>query len=153
MFDILVYLFENYFEADIHPDQNVLTRELTQAGFDSKEINLAFDWLRGLESLPQNQPYPESLANSASYRIYAGPELQALDSESRGFLTFLSISGILNPIQREWIIDRALAIKDEEVSLEHIKWITLMVLWCQGQAHDYLFIEELLFGEGDPLMH
>ncbi|MBU6459444.1 MAG: DUF494 family protein [Proteobacteria bacterium] len=153
MFDILVYLFENYFEVDLHPDQRVLTQELTRAGFDSTEINLAFEWLKGLESLPQNQPYPDSLSKSLSYRIYAGPELQILDSDSRGFLAFLSLSGILNPIQREWIIDRALAIRGEEVTLEHIKWIALMVLWCQGQPHDYLFIEELLFGETEPLMH
>ena len=53
MFDILVYLFENYFEADLHPDQGTLEQELSAAGFDSTEINLAFDWLNGLETLVQ----------------------------------------------------------------------------------------------------
>ena len=51
MFDILVYLFENYFEANLHPDQGTLEKELSAAGFDSSEINLAFDWLNGLDKL------------------------------------------------------------------------------------------------------
>lgn len=153
MFDILVYLFENYFEIDLHPDQGTLVQELSQAGFDSKDINQAFDWLQGLEALAQNQPYPETLAESQSVRVFSDYEAKILDAESRGFLIFLSVSGILNPIQREWVIERALALSDADVTLEQVKWIVLMVLWSQGQAHDYLFMEELLFGDSDPQMH
>ena len=34
MFEVLVYMFENYFEADLRPDQNTLASELFAAGFD-----------------------------------------------------------------------------------------------------------------------
>lgn len=152
MFDILVYLFENYFEADLHPDQGTLERELSAAGFDSTEINLAFDWLNGLETL-SHSPYPDSLTHSQSVRIYADIELKKIDAESRGFLTFLEVSSILNPVQREWVIDRILALNDRDVGLEQVKWIVLMVLWSQGQAEDYLFMEDLLFGDSSPQMH
>lgn len=152
MFDILVYLFENYFEADIHPDHGTLERELSAAGFDSVEIDLAFDWLSGLENLSQN-PYPASLAESASVRCYAENELKKINTESRGFLTFLEGSGILDPVQREWVIDRIMALNDRDVTLEQVKWIALMVLWSQGQAQEYLFLEDLLFGDNAPQMH
>lgn len=152
MFDILVYLFENYFEADLHPDQGTLEQELSAAGFDSTEINLAFDWLNGLETLSRS-PYPDSLTGSGSARIYADFEQKKIDTESRGFLTFLETSKILNPVQREWVIDRILALNDRDVGLDQVKWIVLMVLWSQGQADDYLFMEDLLFGDSSPQMH
>ena len=152
MFDILVYLFENYFEADLHPDQGTLEQELSAAGFDSTEINLAFDWLNGLETL-SSSPYPDSMADGTSTRIYADIEQKKIDAESRGFLTFLEVSKILNPVQREWVIDRILALNDRDVGLEQVKWIVLIVLWSQGAAEDYLFIEDLLFGDNTPQMH
>lgn len=152
MFDILVYLFENYFEADLHPDQLTLEQELSAAGFDSTEINLAFDWLNGLETL-SNAPYAENLVDSVSTRVYADIELEKIDAESRGFLLFLEDSDILNPVQRECVIDRILALSDRDVGLEQVKWIVLIVLWSQGAAEDYLFIEDLLFGDNAPQMH
>ena len=154
MFDILVYLFETYFNAeDFHyPDQDTLALKLSAAGFENAEINQALDWLNGLETLSQG-PYPDHLAESNSLRIFADQELRRIDLECRGFLTFLETSRILNPIQREWVIDRVLALSEEEVTLEKVKWTVLIVLWSQGQAQDYLFLEELLFGDSTYPMH
>ena len=49
MFDILVYLFENFFDSGSHPDSATLTRKLTLAGFDNDEITQTLDWLSKLE--------------------------------------------------------------------------------------------------------
>ena len=53
MFDVLMYLFENYMEEDteFNPDQESLTTELSQAGFPRVEISKAFSWLEGLSGL------------------------------------------------------------------------------------------------------
>lgn len=142
MFDILVYLFENYFEAEIHPDHGKLARELSAAGFDSDEISRAFDWFTGLEQLSTQAAYPESFAASGAVRCYTPQEQLKLDDKAQGLLTFLEVSGILNPIQRESVIDRVLALAESDVSLEHVKWIVLMVLWSHGQ--DYVFMEDFL---------
>ena len=151
MFDILVYLFENYFEAEIHPDHGKLARELSAAGFDSDEISRAFDWFSGLEQLSTEAVYPESFAASAASRCYAAQEQQRLDFQAQGFLAFLESSGILNPIQRECVIDRVLALAESDVSLEHVKWIVLMVLWSHGQ--DYVFMEDFLTSDEPPRLH
>jgi Smg protein len=44
---------------------------------------------------------------------------------------FLEQSGILSAANREIVIDRAMALENEDISLEKLKWITLMVLLSQ----------------------
>ncbi len=152
MFDILVYLFENYYEADVYPDEGTLTRELSAAGFGRDEISQAMDWINGLEKLAQ-QSYLPGLADSRAQRHYSDAEEIKIGTEGRGFMQFLETSAILNPLQREWVIDRIMALNEHEVSLEQVKWTVLIVLWSQGQAGDYMFIEDLLFGDIQPTMH
>ena len=48
MFDVLVYLYENYWRPDACPDHDQLTRKLTSVGFESDEIQEALTWLDGL---------------------------------------------------------------------------------------------------------
>ena len=152
MFEILVYLFENYFEVDVYPDEGTLTRELSAAGFDKDEISQAMAWISGLEKLTQ-ESYLPALAESCAHRFYSDAEEEKIGAEARGFLAFLESSAILNPVQREWVIDRIMAFSEREVSLEQVKWTVLIVLWSQGQASDYMFIEDLLFGDAQPTMH
>ncbi|MGH8670970.1 MAG: DUF494 domain-containing protein [Burkholderiales bacterium] len=152
LFDVLIYLFENYLEEGLRPDQHVLERELSLAGFETNDIDQAFTWLSGFDTLSESS-YPDSLAQSHSVRFYARHEINKIDTESRGFLAFLEASGILNPVQREWVIDRILALSERDVTLEQVKWIVLMVLWRQGQTLDYLLMEDLLSGDSNPHIH
>ena len=39
MFEILYYLFENYFDSGSYPDSATLTRKLTMAGFNDEDIH------------------------------------------------------------------------------------------------------------------
>ena len=52
MFDILMYLFENFVhsETEIRVDQDELTDELIRAGFHHDEIYKALAWLEKLGS-------------------------------------------------------------------------------------------------------
>jgi Smg protein len=148
MFEVLVYLFENYFEANIHPDQHTLAKELSAAGFEDADINGAFDWFDALEAMSQQA----NIASSGVLRIYSEIETKKISSDSLGFLMFLEQAGVLNPAQRELVIDRAMALP-EAISLEETKWIVLMALWNQGKAGDYLFVEDALFSDTRPTLH
>ncbi len=53
MFEVLVYMFENYIDTQFRPDDSTLSRELSAAGFDEEDINGAFDWFNLLESSAQ----------------------------------------------------------------------------------------------------
>lgn len=148
MFEVLVYLFENYFEANIHPDQHTLAKELSAAGFEDADIHGAFDWFDALEAMSQQA----NIASSGVLRIYSESETKKISSESLGFLMFLEQAGVLNPAQRELVIDRAMALP-EAISLEETKWIVLMAFWNQGKAGDYLFVEDALFSDTRPTLH
>ena len=51
MFDILVYLFENFFHADAYPEPEQLALKLSAAGFEDEEISEALQWLDELQEV------------------------------------------------------------------------------------------------------
>ncbi|MGH6608687.1 MAG: DUF494 family protein [Burkholderiaceae bacterium] len=143
MFDVLVYLYENYGTWHTCPDADSLSKRLTDAGFDDEEISDALNWLSGLQTVTS-----ESIAvgpeSERAFRIYAAVEFERLGSEAIGFLSFLEHAGQLTPTQREIVIERALATDEKPISLEMLKVIVLMVLWSQQADIDVLLLEELL---------
>jgi Smg protein len=143
MFEILVYLVENYFHSGNYPDSETLSRRLSAAGFEDEEISAALDWLDGLESSGQSNAC-ERFAHSAGLRVYTEQELAKTTAETRGFLLFLQNAGILNAPQRELIIERIAALDEPGIPLERVKLIVLLVLWNQRQPLDPLLVEELL---------
>ena len=153
--DVLMYLFENYLDDDdneTEADRETLTVELEEAGFAKLEINKAFDWL---ENLARNPPDTEPpLDQRDAIRVYAVQELEKLSVECRGFLQYLENIGILEPAQREVVVDRIMALDGAEVDLEQVKWIILMVLFNRpGQEDAYARMEELVFDDSLGVMH
>jgi Smg protein len=152
VFDVLVYLYENYGAPHACPDADSLSRKLTAAGFDDEEINEALAWLQGLERVTEQSVAvgPES---DGAFRIYAVMEIERLGTESIGFLSFLENAGQLTPTQREIVIERALAIEDTPIPLDMLKVIVLMVLWSQQADIDVLLLEELLHDGTERDLH
>ena len=148
MFDILVYLFENYVHAGACPESDQLARKLTAAGFEEDEISEALEWLSGLREVSDDAPF--ALTPSAgSTRVYSAEEQAKLDASCRGFLAFLENAGALDAITRERIIERTLALGKFTVTLHRFKVIVLMVLWQQEEPLDSLILDELLTDESD----
>ncbi len=143
MFDVLVYLFENYYQTEAYPDQDTLQRKLHAAGFENDDIHDALDWLNMLTRSPDDGP-PESLDVRVSFRGYTADELAKLSLESRGFIAFLEGARILTPLLRELIVERVMALPDEVVGLDKLKVIVLMVLWTRRGNVDALILDELL---------
>jgi Smg protein len=143
IFDVLIYLFENYLDGDSdnYPDTSVIASELLDAGFQQPDVNKAFDWLESLAEIESITP-----AVSSSFRIYSSQEIAVFDMECRNFLMFLEHSGILTPINREIAIDRAMALKDENITLDKLKWIVLMVLLSQpGDSAAFSRMEDIVY--------
>ena len=152
MFDVLVYLYENYYRPDACPDADTLARKLSAAGFEGGEIDSALSWLSGLATITQTT-VPVAYAESSSFRIYVDVEYDRLGAECIGFLSFLESAGVLNPLLREVVIERALATDETPVSLESLRVIVLMVFWSQGEEPDALILEELLEDGSPRVMH
>lgn len=150
MFDVLVYLYENYWRAEACPGAEQLTRKLSSVGFETDEIREALLWLDEL-TLAAHAHVGEQAA--LSMRVYTAAEQDRLGEESIGFISFLESAGLLPPPMREMVIDRASAVGATPLDLEDLKIIVLMVFWSLGQEPDALILDELFVDPQDRLIH
>ena len=152
--DVLLYLFEHYFtdEADLLRDRDSLQAGLLQAGFSPTEVSKAFDWL---DALAEQRPGPAAAPRARGpVRLFAGPELDKLDQECRGFLLFLEQHGVLDAQQRELVVDRAMALDQDDLDLDDLKWVVLMVLFNQpGSEAAYAWMETQIFADEPEPVH
>ncbi|MGI8740557.1 MAG: DUF494 family protein [Gammaproteobacteria bacterium] len=152
--DVLMYLFESYIDDDneVELDREALQSKLLEAGFHHREIEKAFDWLEGLagwKDLPQ-----EDLPAPRTMRVYHTSEAEKLDRECRGFLMFLEQTGVLTATSRELVIDRVMALDDEHLDLEQLKWIILMVLFnLPGEEAAYTWLEGIVMEDTSSYLH
>ncbi len=145
MFDILVYLYETYYRPDACPDPEALVKKLSAVGFEEEEISKALGWLTDLAETTHEftDRYPQQAAFSFGTRIYVSRELDQLGTVAVGFLQFLESAKVINAIQREIIVERALAADESPMSLDKFKVIVLMVLWSQGQGTRQLDVRRI----------
>ena len=114
MFDVLVYLYENYWRPDACPDHQALQRKLSAVGFESEEIQEALQWLDGLADSAEAVAGSQG---SGSMRVYTAAERELLGEDSIGFITFLESAGVLPPAMREMVLDRAMAVGGGPIDL------------------------------------
>ena len=155
MYDILVYLFENYYTPQACPRAEVLASKLVAAGFEHEDIDDALNWLRDLASTTE-RCLPLAVMRDArrdAARVYTDTEYATLGTEAIGFISFLEHSGSLPPVLREILIEAAQAADHSPLSLAEIKVLALMVLWSQEAEVDHLVFEELLTDDEGRLSH
>lgn len=160
MFEVLVFVYENYWRGDACPEPEQLGRKLTAHGFEADEISTALRWLDDLSRATQGLPLTlHDGASSATVglrgsadvvpasadamRIYSVAEQDHLGAECLGFIHFLESSNVLRSGLREIVIERAMATPASPVSLDELKIILLMVHWSSGIEPDALVLDEL----------
>ena len=153
--DVLIYIYETYMDGEkqLPSDQVLIEEHLLKVGFHEGEINKAFDWLDELAwrqgSLHENGDFSQ-----ASMRLYSDEEMQRIDMESRGLLLFLEQNGILDPLSRELVIERAMALDNPDLDSDDIQWIALLVLLNQpGQEAAFTVMENLVYDGVPDLLH
>ena len=150
MFDVLVYLYENYWRPDACPEPKQLSRKLSAVGFEPEEIQDALRWLDGLATTAESHT---GSPVQGSIRIYTEQERDVLGYDSIGFIAFLESAGVLPAPMREMVIDRALAVGSGELELDDLKIIVLMVFWSLGEEPDALVLDELFVDPEDRVIH
>lgn len=152
--DVLMYLFENYMDEDspLHSDPEMLKTQLRDAGFVHSQIHKAFKWL---QDLAQGQSdVVDNPQTTNSYRIFNHLEIKKLDRACRGFILHLEQMGIIDPVSRELIIDRVMALESDEIDLDQLKWVILMVLFNRpGYAEAYSWMETVVLNEMPHCFH
>jgi Smg protein len=151
MFEVLVFVYENYWRGDACPQLEQLGRKLSAVGFESEDIRQALHWLADLnlashhtELIDLRAPNAPHQAESAhSLRVYSVAEQDHLGATCLGFINFLESAGVLSALMREIVVDRAMAIPGHPMALDDLKIIVLMVYWSVGIEPDALVLDEL----------
>ena len=154
--DVLMYIFSSYIDNDdtLPEDRDSIDADLREAGFESQEIEKAFDWLDGL-ALAGEIPAVEQSAQAV--RIYSAKEQLRMDTKIQGFLFFLEQSGVLTPELRELVINRIMALDgDGIIDMEEFKWVVMMVLFNNATDQDestLMHYEDIVFADQPALFH
>ena len=160
MFEVLVFVYENYWRGDVCPELEQLGRKLNAAGFELEDIQQALSWLDELnlashktELIDISQAKREQHTESAhSMRVYSIAEQDHLGAACLGFINFLESADVLSPHMREIVLDRAMAIPGNPIHLDDLKIIVLMVYWSIGLEPDALILDELC-DDADRVAH
>lgn len=156
--DILIYVFDRYMLSDAPevPDREALAEDLERAGFAEANVERALDWLADLANerhRPELAEGDEAPADATAedpapgvdappaievaamaptaLRVFSPAELERLPADCRGYLYTLERMGILDARQREIVIERLMALEQDELDVEQLKWVVLMVLSSQ----------------------
>jgi Smg protein len=127
----IVTLIAQYVMEDRDPlTESDLVEELLAVGFEAEEIDAAFSWMERL-SLQTSNP-PDVLLALPPQRIFTPEEIQVISCEARGFLSRLRSLGILDEQAQEEIIDRAMQVAEDELSLKEMKTLTALTLFARS---------------------
>lgn len=168
MFEVLAFVYENYWYGDACPELPALQRKLNAVGFDDDEIQDALIWLEELKSATRSLP-PRPVGTSGApfepltratthvvveaLRVFTPAEQARLGREGWGLMAFLVSTGVL-PWQRlELVMDRAMARSSEDLSVDDLKLIVLMVFWSLDEEPDALVLDELCDNRAERVGH
>jgi Smg protein len=77
-----------------------------------------------------------------------------LDVEARGFLLLLEQHGVIDANQRELVLDRAMALDQDSLDLDDLKWVVLLVLFNQpGSEAAYAWMETQMYLDDPEPLH
>lgn len=128
-----------------------IIEELLAAGFESEEINAAFNWITNISFTPPAKARPQLAA--AGNRVFSPEEARLLSCESRGLLLRLRELGVLDDELCEEIIDRARQTADGEVGLKELKTLAALTLFTRAQDDWIRDVDFILEDDWSRLYH
>ncbi|MDZ7752111.1 MAG: DUF494 domain-containing protein [Gammaproteobacteria bacterium] len=154
--DVLMYLFENYFEDEVvlGANQEHLKNDLVSEGFTERTVDKALSWLEGLAP-GEDGAAPMVDTGPTALRHYTRREEERLDAEARGFLLFLEQVALLDATRRELVIDQVMGLDSDDVDLDQVKWVVQMVLFNHpvDEDQDKAWLENLVFADDSGQLH
>ena len=162
MFDVLAFVFDNYLHRDACPELPTLHRQLSAVGFELCEIQDALTWLEELQSASCGLPWAlppdpiNHLPNAApdeSLRVLTTAEQNRLGCAAWGYVQFLVSVGALPRDRLELVLERAMAAKYDELSVDDVKLIVLMVFWSLDEEPEALVLDDLCDNSSTRLAH
>lgn len=152
MIDVIAFLIEHFQDFDACQAQDDLGELLEEVGFDDQEIGEALWFVDALKAAPAIPA--DALRQSTAMRVYCTQELDVLPTEVYGLLHFLEQNSAINPEQREFVIHALLGLSGDDITIDHAKVLTLLVLWAHQSELPILIGDELMASlSGEAIMH
>ena len=147
----IVSLIAQYFLEDRDlTSEGDLVDELLSIGFESDEIDAAFNWMENQAFSPGESSL---IPPARSHRIFSAEENRMLSNEARGFLVRLRSMGIIDDTALEDVIQKALQTFEDEVSLKEIKNLTVLALFTRSHNEWRREFDCLLEDDWSRLLH
>lgn len=168
MFEVLAFVYENYWHGDACPELPALQRKLDAVGFDDDEIQDALIWLEELKnathslasgaagtSCERAEPLSPATTDDLveALRIFTPAEQARLGCQGWGLMAFLVSAGVLPWHRLELVMERAMATSVGELAVDDLKLIVLMVFWSLGEEPDALVLDELCDNHAERVGH
>jgi len=116
-------------------DPQEVLEEFTGEGFQAGEVEAALAWIGRFITEPvHGSPWSSETFTSRGFRTRSVEEQISFSPEAFGYLMRLENSGLIDPPQREEILERALGTFDDEIGEEEIKTVSRLVLQDHGIA-------------------
>ena len=81
-------------------------------------------------------------------------EVERLGEDGRALLDRLYVAGVLDLDSREMVIDRVMALDSIDITLDHVKWVVLLILSNRpGSEEDVELAETIVNFEKMPVLH
>jgi len=143
--DTVLFLFENYLEDCEEPPQRVTLENILRAdGFPEPTVRRAL----------AEHEFTSNTFGAGAWRVFSVQECACLTAQARGFLLYLEQIAVLDPVLRESVIERLLALDDEVVDIEQVQWVVLLSLFRRpGQEAAFAQMEDLLYADMADLAH
>lgn len=155
MFEVLMFLFENYMDGGVvlKADTGDIAVELERIGFERHEIDRALDWLDGLVAVQTAISTPPGLSPHA-IRCFSPDESERISVQARGFILYLEQVNILDPLTREIVIDRIMALDARDIDLPRVRWVILMALFNQPEKKSaLLLLQDMILADAFDVLH
>ncbi len=146
--EILAYIMTEMGGNQSQPDKlEIISRDLLQRGYSQHEISFAFSWLferynGESEELMQNT----GATLTASFRVLHEAERMVIAREAYGYLLQLKQLRLLNDIQIEFVIERAMMSGLHRVSEAEVKTLAAAALFnsesASANANPFFFLDE-----------
>ncbi|MFQ5865618.1 MAG: DUF494 family protein [bacterium] len=128
----------------------LLSKDLMQRGYTENEISSAFSWLLNRldgesEELIQNQ----GPTSDQSFRLLHEIERSIISTEAYGYVIQLKELGIIDEMDVEQVLEKAMMMGTSQVSVADIKSIVASILFINENFRDGMYF---LFEE-NPVIH
>ncbi len=143
--EILVYIMTEMNGMNSQSDKlEVISRDLLQRGYSQHEISFAFSWLferynGETEELQRNT----GASQAAAFRVLHEAERIIIAREAYGYLLQLKQLRLLNDMQIEFVIERAMMAGLSRINEAEIKALVAAVLFSpEGASEGAFFFHE-----------